>query len=270
MKLWIPRCGDAAILDADWTFTLQSEYRNNDAYDLLRPSQSKPLRHRYDSHGPDIKVTFVVGTELVFDRIYIRQGKGYEDFASVTFIIKEHANDALVGERFWVKLEDANKMDLTPTTVDNPVGGFAKQRYKSKVKDKNDPTGAAKKAAKDAKTKAAKAELDAAREAVQRECADPKSPHAQHINDMITAIMKNWSSHQHVFGDRSSVRRCMTDKPYNKRSPRWSTQASYSGRDGARYREFSFWYDQKHWGGFVVTTKAGVITKIDSFMKAKQ
>lgn len=267
MKLWIPKCGDAALLVGDWTFSLQSEYRNNDLYDMLKgqkPSDKKYSRW-YDSHGSNITVTFAVGTELVFDRIYIRQGKGMDDFASVTFIIKEHADEKLVGERFWVKLDQANKLDISPTTSDNPVGGFAKQRYKSKIKDRNDPTGAAKKVAKATQAKASKEELEAVREACRRECADPKSKHAQHVQDIIIAVAKHGKNKtpRPAFYSWTHIRECMTAPSYNGIPTVWcSTTGTEKCADGTKVRNMSFWFDNRHWGGFQVHVKDGAVTDV--------
>lgn len=269
MKLWIPRCGDAALLVSDWTFSLQSEYRNNDLYDILKGQQVSDKRYSrpYDSHGPNISVTFAVGTELVFDRIYIRQGKGMDEFASVTFIIKEHVHEALIGERFWVKLDQANQMELTPTTSDEPVGGFAKQRYKSKVKDRNDPTGAAKKATKAAKAKASKEELEIVRDACRRECADPRSKHAQHIQDIVLAIAKHGKNKtvRPVHYSWNHIREYMTAPSYPGMTVWCCPTGPKKQADGSKVRNMSFWFEDRHWGGFEVHVKDGVVTAVEAY-----
>lgn len=74
MRIWIPLCGDCICLDKIWMFCLKNERRNAD---FLKAFGS----------APDTALFMPVGTELVFDRLYVRQGA--DDWASVTFIIKK-------------------------------------------------------------------------------------------------------------------------------------------------------------------------------------
>lgn len=82
-------------------------------------------------------VAFQAGTELVFDRVYIRQGA--DSFASVTFIVKDDADGKLVGQRFWVSVDNANEIDADLTSTGNKLGPFALRSYITAWKGKSDP-----------------------------------------------------------------------------------------------------------------------------------
>jgi hypothetical protein len=144
-KLYIPPLGTLLVLAEDWTFKLQLEYRNKDLvlaeaevpkksvsrYFLdmekvlsesgvavlhERPLSAEELEQSYVSFRatrsravPYIEVTLPKGTQLKVDRIYIRQGA--EAFNSVTFrTTKQSPNKKYASKRFWVKLQDANRI----------------------------------------------------------------------------------------------------------------------------------------------------------------
>ena len=88
-RLFVPELGTHIILSEAWSVELQREGRND-----------KMIK----DHGN--KITFPAGSELIFDRIYIRAGS--KDYSSITF----RSPNAPKG-RFWVKLAVANQIVFT-------------------------------------------------------------------------------------------------------------------------------------------------------------
>ncbi|WKZ86281.1 hypothetical protein N5B55_04845 [Ralstonia pickettii] len=104
-RLFIPPLGSELILAADWTFSLFAEYRNTALFKALK---LKEPRDKYGCYDPNLSapVALPAGTTLFVRRYYIRQGmKGFD---SVTFSAKIGKKQ----HRFWVKLEDANRMEF--------------------------------------------------------------------------------------------------------------------------------------------------------------
>lgn len=107
-KLYIPKIGDELVLAQPWTFTVYSEYRNKS---LLQLMGRVLMGWETKSIGT---YTFPVGTRLVVDRIYIRQGG--DEYYSVTFRAKDYTTTKQTGKfkdktvRFWAKLDDVNTM----------------------------------------------------------------------------------------------------------------------------------------------------------------
>jgi len=116
MKLYIPKLGDELKLTSDWTFKLESEYRNSGLYDELYGERNRQRGYR-DHETKD--TTLPKDTVLKVDRIYIRQGS--EDYDSVTFRISYCPNTKLNKKRFWVKLNDANNIEFESTVVDKKI-----------------------------------------------------------------------------------------------------------------------------------------------------
>lgn len=155
MKMFIPDIGDRIQLAEDWTFKLLFEYRNTDLWLALKLPYDRDM-HRYISEHPmssqtkkylteagveiisktdgtgyrgDYEeyvttVTFPKSTVLKVDRIYIR--KGMKDFSSITFLVEqtslslEKVKGAKKTPRFWVNLQEVNKMiieDTPPTPL---------------------------------------------------------------------------------------------------------------------------------------------------------
>jgi hypothetical protein len=71
------------------------------------------------AYGVRNDVTLPKDTILKVDRIYIRQGS--EDFDSVTFRISDCPNKDLIKKRFWVKLDDANKLEFEPVVFNKKI-----------------------------------------------------------------------------------------------------------------------------------------------------
>lgn len=121
MKLYVPRIGDCIRLTDDWTFDLYNEHRNSTLMEFVGDARSLAW-HAHTS----IPCTIQAGEILKVDRIYIR--KGQSEFDSMTFywmgqktkggekpawynsnIIRKTPSRAI---RFWVKLDDANKIEF--------------------------------------------------------------------------------------------------------------------------------------------------------------
>lgn len=110
-NLFIPPLGTEIELAQDWTFALYGESRNHDFFDYLKtaylsPYSNSPMGCRWEMRSTE--VTLPAGSVLKVDRIYIR--KGQNDFDSVTFYLTRSNGKKVTKARFWVKLEDANKI----------------------------------------------------------------------------------------------------------------------------------------------------------------
>jgi hypothetical protein len=113
IKLFVPALGTRLRLTQPWNFRLFNERRNATLMTLL----GDPREISYDpqpSHA-----TLPPGTELIIDRYFIKHGMS--DFDSISFRIKGVSALAKTYSfskatkrqvRFWVKLEDANTMQV--------------------------------------------------------------------------------------------------------------------------------------------------------------
>lgn len=118
MQLFIPPLGTRLRLLETWQFPLHAEYRNSDVWDVLAGVERKYV---YGEPPPVAQCELPATTVLVVDRIYIR--KGQTGFDSLTFRVDYCPNKAILPKskggtlqyrqaRFWVKLEDANKLNV--------------------------------------------------------------------------------------------------------------------------------------------------------------
>ena len=136
MKLYIPEIGDQIKLIADWTFDLYNEDRNTTLMKKVNDTREVP---HWNQSPTAITCTIPAGSILKIDRIYIR--KGQEDFNSITFFwvgehIPAHSEEITYPApreqglpdrtirtgrfvnvpkrpvRFWVKMDDANKIEF--------------------------------------------------------------------------------------------------------------------------------------------------------------
>lgn len=149
-QLFIPSLGSIIVLAEPWTFKLFFEDRNSSLLTTLCPNKEpEKLEYRgyrrgwglvEDDHAgsellrhiepmdekeladadrswqatnrkrePYLEITIPAGQQLKFDRIYIRQG--ITAFNSVTFRTTKIGPDKKFhSKRFWVKLQDANKV----------------------------------------------------------------------------------------------------------------------------------------------------------------
>lgn len=135
MNLFIPAIATKMVLTEPWTFTMYMETRNNKligellryGWDIRKPERDEEGYYKYawDARvlGP---CTFPAGTWLSVDRIYIR--KGQNDYNSISFNMHLDHFDVRTQKkvrikgRFWVKLADANKiqMEVLPDAPKNP------------------------------------------------------------------------------------------------------------------------------------------------------
>lgn len=166
-KVWIPRCGDGIRLTAPWTVSLTNEHRNAKMIEAVTGKELRSLDWRHEAK-PCCSVTFDVGTELVFDRVYIRQGA--DNYASTTFIVKDTADGMLVGQRFWVGVDDANRIEAEPSSSKNPLSAFSLKSYVTAWKAKADPKIAVQTLA----AKAKREELQNVRSAIYDACCAPR------------------------------------------------------------------------------------------------
>lgn len=176
-KVWIPRCGDGIRLTASWTASLTNEYRNRKMITAITGKDLLANGPRGTRAQPCCSVTLDAGTELVFDRVYIRQGA--DSYASVTFIVKDTADGKLVGERFWVTVDDANRIEAEPSSSKNPLSAFSLKSYVTAWRAKADP-GVALQAA-NARTK--RNELANVRAAIRDACCEPRSSQRRDARD---------------------------------------------------------------------------------------
>ena len=110
MNLFIPAIATKMKLTAPWKFAFYFEQRNRTMEQSLRDHgyQLKPKFHTWHDEGKFLgDVTLPIDTTLSVSRIYIRLGQ--KGFDSITFVAK--SPDGVKG-RFWVKLEDANKIQM--------------------------------------------------------------------------------------------------------------------------------------------------------------
>lgn len=112
MHLYIPNIGEAVTLSADWTFRLFNEYRCQPFDDC--PSPAEQVDNPTYSVSLVKHCTLPVGTVLVVDRVYLRQG--LDEFASLSFRIVSTPAPwvAKRRKRFWAKLADVNQMQIVP------------------------------------------------------------------------------------------------------------------------------------------------------------
>lgn len=107
MKLHIPPLGAVLTLASAWTFDLWDEYRNDAMISALKVKMPEPPRGTYSRNGfVSAPATLPAGTELIVRCYRIRLGQGAAD--RVTFSAKIGKKS----HRFWVKLADANNIEL--------------------------------------------------------------------------------------------------------------------------------------------------------------
>lgn len=103
-NLHIPRIGELITLAEPWTFTLHKERRNVSLIKQVDPTYNKQGWQLYGHGQQTWTVTLPERWELKVDRIYIRNGQ--RNFDSITFSCPYNGKRV----RFWVKLDDANKI----------------------------------------------------------------------------------------------------------------------------------------------------------------
>jgi len=109
MKLFIPPLGTCLRLTKPWSFSLLCEERNKSLWDLVSGRANMDGIPRIHRRGQAAAVTLRPGDVLTVDRIFIR--KGSEMYNSVTFRAEVMHMGVFRKVRFWVALEDANKIE---------------------------------------------------------------------------------------------------------------------------------------------------------------
>lgn len=99
MLMYIPKVGDEIKISKNLEVTIQSEYRNEKFLKSLN------LNNAFNN--------FILkeNTQLKIERVYVRAGDS-SDFDSVTFKILMSDQKELVGSRFWLNLDDVNRIEF--------------------------------------------------------------------------------------------------------------------------------------------------------------
>lgn len=119
MQICIPPLKSQIMLLSDWQFDLYKEYRNQKLIETASLVFGTPA---YTAPGYSFKLcnlTLPVGTILIVDRYYIKQG--LPEYNSVTFRIKHHPLKEMMKNRFWAKLADVQNIQFqyvsTPISI---------------------------------------------------------------------------------------------------------------------------------------------------------
>lgn len=117
-QITIPTIGSDLILEEPWAFMLYHESRNigfleNLGHDPWKGTKIDTGEKNWNGdpiHDIVTEVALPKGTRLKVDRIYIKKGAGR--FDSVTFTMKRgnYPGNKKLGGRFWVKLNDVNRI----------------------------------------------------------------------------------------------------------------------------------------------------------------
>lgn len=104
MNLFIPDIGSKIHLTKDWSPILYDEYRNSNVFEKLEIKRDG-----------NVVITIPKDTVLTTKRIYIKQNA--PQYSSITFSIlkKDSPDKKLWGAKFWVSLNDANKIEFELT-----------------------------------------------------------------------------------------------------------------------------------------------------------
>jgi len=108
MQLFIPPLGTCIRLTKPWSFKLHYESRNRSMWDLCFSIPWDHMSHLRQGTVKPMEYTLYEG-DLTIDRIYIRQGM--DSHSSVTFRGDIPSMGVVRKVRFWVSLEDANKIE---------------------------------------------------------------------------------------------------------------------------------------------------------------
>ena len=99
--LFVPDIGTKMRLVMPWQTEVIAEYRNSAMIELLE-DQKQPRYYRGDQRRR-WSIIIQPGSVLAVDRVYIRQGKGFEDFSSLTFRLAKGATVQYDGQTFVTK-----------------------------------------------------------------------------------------------------------------------------------------------------------------------
>lgn len=118
MLMYIPKVGDEIIISKNLEVSIQNEYRNEKLLKLL------------NLH--DFLNMFILkeNTHLRIERVFVRAGDS-SDFDSVTFKILNSDNFDLIGSRFWLNLEDVNRIEFQLLSTKNKAKNCQSYSYLS-------------------------------------------------------------------------------------------------------------------------------------------
>lgn len=141
MKLYIPRVGSELRLEADWSFDVFYDYRNQAA---CKAAGNWVTTYDWNSRPAAKPLTVPAGTSLVVDRIYIRQPNksgDANDYDSVTFFVRSGglAQHLVPGARFFARLDDCNTMEVEVVGENRPCGLSASAQFKREAAGKPAP-----------------------------------------------------------------------------------------------------------------------------------
>lgn len=225
MKIWIPTCGDAVKLLAPWSASLVLERRNFKTLTALGSVDTSFAAKGYGKAAGG-SISLAIGDELVFDRLYVRQGRDAR--ASVTFIVKRASDESVVGCRFWVKLSDANEIDAELVSRENPVGGFAPKQYVAALRAEKDPQLAVTKAA----SKQKRGELDVVRDVCRAACHGKTSSHALTMARQLLKKLRELDLSPHQSGRSAAVAEAASEYWKHSSPEIIRDTASWKGRKG--------------------------------------
>ena len=118
--LFVPDINTKLRLVLPWNFTIHREHRNEKflQFVLQEPKFSGWSYRQAAGAINQWQVQMDAGSIIIVDRVYIRRGKGFEDYSSLTFRLQKGStlvyNDDMMtakgNHRFWAKLRDVNKI----------------------------------------------------------------------------------------------------------------------------------------------------------------
>jgi len=238
MRVFIPTTGDMLRLESPWQFTVFSEHRN---HEFIKAASIKNQKGGNAQSWETVEIGTTVierSSELVVDRVYIRQGMN--DFDSVTFVVAS-CNDRpkLVGQRFWAKLADVNLIEAELVARNQPTGIAAQAAFKARLK-RADP----KEAERLDKQAANKLDLKASNDVIDE--MQRSIPYA-----VVSEVLDR------MYG-------ALTRQPYYRSLNGLSCRPKVSESksiDGCRVRRYAFvsWYSLSSVDFAEVTTKDGVV-----------
>lgn len=127
MKILIPKLGDTLKLSKNVTLSVKQERRNSDF--LKKYLDKNPKTKQIENNV--YEVSLKRGTELVVDRIYIRQQA--ESFDSITFRIPKDKGE--ISGRFFVSLDDAHKIEFTEVKRKSPSSITLKKALSNTIRE---------------------------------------------------------------------------------------------------------------------------------------
>jgi hypothetical protein len=117
--LYVPDINTKLRLALPWNFTIFREHRNEKFLRfIMQDPNFNGWKYRDSGNTHQWQVQLDSGSIIIVDRVYIRRGKGFEDFSSLTFRLQKGSTLVYNGDmitakgnhRFWAKLRDVNKI----------------------------------------------------------------------------------------------------------------------------------------------------------------